>query len=314
MAEHLKSQYLKSASLDNDERKEVREPRAKPTAEMLESILDKLFPVLAASGKKYTSIGLEIGELVDEKNAAYGDSFTKAADFLQILYPNGIPVTAYTDALCIVRIFDKLMRLASDKGYNNERPYADIAGYAFLGLVKDRERAEAKEQEEATAKPVLDTNGAYLGTVSELDFKFNLDKEYIEKAVTEKITPQELRNSAVELERIEKITREQLLAKKAGIVHEEMESSREEKRKALAKQKARQAYLDVMEEGDLDTYYKAGMANEPKERRVELLAEAAKHFEKKTFVDNSVAMEEDSSEKLSAPKSYSVKSRLDRLR
>jgi len=111
-----------------------------------EKLLDDISSILLEHDKKYTNIGLEIGALVDEKNAAYGDSFTKAAEFLKILYPNGIPVDAYTDALCIVRIFDKLMRLATSKDYNNERPYADIAGYAFLGLQKDRLRAEQKEK------------------------------------------------------------------------------------------------------------------------------------------------------------------------
>lgn len=111
-----------------------------------EKLINDISDILLDHGKQYTSIGIEIGALVDEKNAAYGDSFTKAAEFLKILYPNGIPVDAYTDALCIVRIFDKLMRLATSKDYNNERPYADIAGYAFLGLQKDRLRAEQKEK------------------------------------------------------------------------------------------------------------------------------------------------------------------------
>lgn len=106
-----------------------------------EKVLNEIANILETEEQKYSKIGLEIGALVDEKNAAYGDSFTKAAEFLTILYPNGIPVNKYTDALCIVRIFDKLMRLASNKSYNNERPYADIAGYAILGLFKDRERS-----------------------------------------------------------------------------------------------------------------------------------------------------------------------------
>ena len=87
---------------------------------------------------KFEKIGLQIGSLVEEKNAAYGNSFGKAAEFLTILYPNGIPPEAYTDALCIVRIFDKLMRLATNKGYNSENVYGDICGYAILGIAKDR--------------------------------------------------------------------------------------------------------------------------------------------------------------------------------
>lgn len=118
-----------------------------------EKILNEIANILVEGNQQYTAIGLEIGVLVDEKNAAYGDSFTKAAEFLKILYPDGIPVEAYTDALCIVRIFDKLMRLATSKDYNNERPYADIAGYAFLGLQKDRLRAEKKEAVKFSVDP-----------------------------------------------------------------------------------------------------------------------------------------------------------------
>lgn len=38
--------------------------------------------------------------------------------------------------LCIVRIFDKLMRIANKKDAFAESPYADLAGYALLGEKK----------------------------------------------------------------------------------------------------------------------------------------------------------------------------------
>jgi len=87
--------------------------------------------------EKYEELGKQIGALVDEKNKAYGDSFGQVGKFLEILYPNGIPVSAYTDALCIVRIFDKLKRIATNKDAFGESPYRDIAGYALLGTIKD---------------------------------------------------------------------------------------------------------------------------------------------------------------------------------
>lgn len=86
---------------------------------------------------KYKNLANEIGELVDEKNAAYGNSFGEVGDFLKILYPNGISPDQYTDALCVVRIFDKLKRIASNKGAFGESPYRDIVGYGLLGLEKD---------------------------------------------------------------------------------------------------------------------------------------------------------------------------------
>lgn len=268
MAEYLKAQYIRSTHPE-DEEKITAKPRgsghqtkATPKEEL--GILDELHGIFHEMGKKYTSVGLEVGTLVDEKNAAYGDSFTKAAEFLQILYPNGIPVTAYTDALCIVRIFDKLMRLASDKGYNNERPYADIAGYALLGLTKDRERAEAREKEIEDSKPkkaapIFDSNGR--------------------------------------------------------LIDDSAAAEQRRKANAMAKQAAREAYLDEKEKDveELEKYYIPGMANEPTERRRELVA-ARRAQENKTFTENSVRMESDSSEEVSKPRSYSVSSRVERLR
>lgn len=86
---------------------------------------------------KFESLGNKVGALVDEKNAAYGNSFGKCADFLKTLYPDGIRPDQFTDMLCVVRIFDKMMRIATNKGAFDESPYKDIAGYALLGLEKD---------------------------------------------------------------------------------------------------------------------------------------------------------------------------------
>ena len=86
---------------------------------------------------KYTDLAEKIGKLVDDKNAAYGSSFDQAGDFLKLLYPNGIPVDSYTDMLCVVRIFDKLKRIATRKDAFGESPYGDIVGYGLLGLYKD---------------------------------------------------------------------------------------------------------------------------------------------------------------------------------
>lgn len=92
---------------------------------------------------KYQDLANRIGQLVDEKNAAYGNSFGEAEDFLKILYPDGVPPEKYADMLCVVRIFDKLKRIATKKDAFGESPYGDIAGYALLGLEKaEREQSE----------------------------------------------------------------------------------------------------------------------------------------------------------------------------
>lgn len=89
----------------------------------------------------FKAIGAEIGALVQEKNAAYGDSFAKSGDFLRLLYPDGIRPEQYGDALTLVRMFDKQMRIATKKNAFGESAFGDLVGYAILGLANDRREA-----------------------------------------------------------------------------------------------------------------------------------------------------------------------------
>jgi hypothetical protein len=84
--------------------------------------------------KTYAEIGSDVGNLVQAKNEAYGDSFGRASEILQILYPNGIPVSGYRDVLAITRVVDKLFRLANNKDAFGECPWKDICGYSILGI------------------------------------------------------------------------------------------------------------------------------------------------------------------------------------
>jgi hypothetical protein len=88
----------------------------------------------------YQLIALEIANLVSQKNAAYGSSFSKCDDFLKLLYPDGVSPSQYRDMLTIVRIFDKLMRIANRKDAFGESPYGDIMGYALL-MLREEEQA-----------------------------------------------------------------------------------------------------------------------------------------------------------------------------
>lgn len=83
---------------------------------------------------KYIKIAEEIGKLVQEKNEAYGNSFSECHKILSVLYPNGIQPEQYTDALAIIRVIDKLFRIATDKDAFGESPWRDIAGYSLLGI------------------------------------------------------------------------------------------------------------------------------------------------------------------------------------
>ena len=87
--------------------------------------------------KTFQELAKDIAELVTEKERAYGSAFDKAGDFMRILYPEGIKPEQYKDMLCTVRIFDKLMRIATSYEGTEERKieaYSDIMGYALLGL------------------------------------------------------------------------------------------------------------------------------------------------------------------------------------
>ena len=89
--------------------------------------------------KSYEMIGVEIGKLVDEKQLAYGDSFNKSLGILKILYPEGIKLEQYPDVLAVVRVIDKLFRIATNKNAFGENPWMDIAGYSILKVKQSTE-------------------------------------------------------------------------------------------------------------------------------------------------------------------------------
>ena len=86
---------------------------------------------------KYAELGAGIGALTDGKQAAYGDSFGRAGKVMRILYPDGIAPDQYDDALAVVRVIDKLFRIATDRDAFGESPWRDVAGYGLLGAGRD---------------------------------------------------------------------------------------------------------------------------------------------------------------------------------
>lgn len=78
-----------------------------------------------------------IGKLVDEKNKAYGDSFSKSGAVLAIIYPEGIKPEQYKDALGMVRVIDKLFRIAARKDAFGENPWDDLCGYGVVAGGKE---------------------------------------------------------------------------------------------------------------------------------------------------------------------------------
>jgi hypothetical protein len=92
----------------------------------------------------YEDIGFEVGELVQRKQRAYGDSFGRSGDCLRQMFPNGIKPEQYDDLLTIARILDKLFRIANNPKAFNENPYQDIVGYGLLGMKRHMENTNER--------------------------------------------------------------------------------------------------------------------------------------------------------------------------
>ena len=98
--------------------------------------------------KRFEEIGKTIGALVEEKNIAYGDSFSRSQEIIKILYPDGVKPEQYTDMLAITRVIDKLFRIANKKDAFGESPWRDICGYAILGIANDEPARKINKFEE----------------------------------------------------------------------------------------------------------------------------------------------------------------------
>ena len=83
---------------------------------------------------KFENIGRSLGEMVDGKREAYGSSSTVATTIMKLLYPNGITIEQMHDTLLVVRVLDKLCRIANKKDAFGENPWADICGYSMIGM------------------------------------------------------------------------------------------------------------------------------------------------------------------------------------
>lgn len=95
-------------------------------------------PEAMMAGKGYEARGRALGRLLDEKNAAYGDSMLVAPLVLAAIFPDGVAPDQYHLMLAFARIIDKMNRMASDPGYGGEDPALDLAGYGLLLSAEDR--------------------------------------------------------------------------------------------------------------------------------------------------------------------------------
>ena len=87
-----------------------------------------------SNSKELIQVINDLRDTLLTKRKLYGNAFNNAPDILTMLYPNGIQPESYGDVLTIVRIIDKLYRIANQA--DTEDPWEDIAGYAVLALEK----------------------------------------------------------------------------------------------------------------------------------------------------------------------------------
>ena len=95
--------------------------------------------------KSYHEVAAEIGVLISEKQKAYGNSFGRSGDIIRILYPRGIDPDQFDHALTIIRVIDKLFRIATQREAFGEDPWRDIAGYAILSVTKMEDAGEGRK-------------------------------------------------------------------------------------------------------------------------------------------------------------------------
>lgn len=88
----------------------------------------------------HVALATQVGELVTAKQKVYGDSFSVAPKILALLYPDGVQPTDYDTLLAVVRILDKLKRVATQHESDTEDHWRDIMGYSLLMLARKEAR------------------------------------------------------------------------------------------------------------------------------------------------------------------------------
>lgn len=123
---------------------------------------------------RLASLASDIGSLLQRKNIQNYHSFEKTPEILKLLYPKGVQPDQYENLLFLVRILDKVNRVAAagQKGQHiqdvEDTTLVDIAGYAILaqtlreGKKLDEKEKQAKACTEAATKIYSETDKVLL--------------------------------------------------------------------------------------------------------------------------------------------------------
>ena len=87
----------------------------------------------------YEEAGSLLGQLVIEKRKQYGGgALERSSAVLTLLYPDGIQPDQYPDAMSIMRVVEKLSRIAGGN-QGDENAWVDIAGHGMVaGAISER--------------------------------------------------------------------------------------------------------------------------------------------------------------------------------
>lgn len=113
-------------------------PLLKPSERIINGLIEDevVYPPTPGPASPYHAIAKGVADTVATKNMAYGDAFGQSEKFLTMLYPRGIAPEQYRDLLVLVRMWDKMKRIATNKDALGEDPFADLTGYGILALAR----------------------------------------------------------------------------------------------------------------------------------------------------------------------------------
>jgi len=85
--------------------------------------------------KEWEFLAACVVKTVKDKNKQYGSAFRKVSEILSVLYPYGILPEQYDDAALLIRVLDKICRIANTNDEEVKKDaWLDICGYALLRL------------------------------------------------------------------------------------------------------------------------------------------------------------------------------------
>lgn len=117
----------------------VNQPQPPEPQEPKPDFYEKLNP--------FQKIGYDMGTLVGEKNAAYGNSFAVFPQVMRIMFPDGVRPDQYEDLSNFFRQFDKWSRIFTKPRAFGENPRRDLLGYNILGVYNSEISNKAEETE-----------------------------------------------------------------------------------------------------------------------------------------------------------------------